>query len=42
MTSLQKKAKLGPPGNQVNYKSIEKYGRELSKNEIFIEFEPLC
>ena len=36
------KAKFGPPRNQVNYKSIERYWREQSKNEIVIEFEPVC
>ena len=39
---ITKKAKLGLLRNQVNFKSIEKYQRELSKNKIFIEFEPLC
>ena len=34
--------KCGPPRNQTNYISLERYWWELSKNTLFIEFEPLC
>ena len=43
MTSLPKTmAKFGPPRNQTKYISFKSYWWELSKNVLFIEFEPLC
>ena len=33
--------KCRPPWNQTNYTSIERYWWKLSKNVLFIEFEPL-
>ena len=43
ITSLPKTMeKCGPPRNQTNYISIERYWWELSKNVLFIEFEWLC
>ena len=43
MTSLPKTTeKCGPPRNQTNYISFERYWWELSKNVLFIEFESLC
>ena len=43
MTSLPKTMeKCGPPRNQTNYISFERYWWELSKNVLFIEFELLC
>ena len=43
MTSLPKTMeKCGPPRNQTNYISFERYWWELSKNVPFIEFESLC
>ena len=43
MTSLSKTMKkCGPPRDQINYISFERYWWELSKNVLFIEFEPLC
>ena len=35
-------SKFGPPRNQTKYKSFERYWWELSRNVLFIEFEPLC
>ena len=34
--------KFGPPRNQTKYISFERFWWELSKNVIFIKFEPLC
>ena len=43
MTALPKTMKkCGPRRNQTNYKSFQRYWRELSKNVLFIEFESLC
>ena len=43
MTSSGKAiAKFGPPRNQTNFISFEMFLYQLSKNVLFIEFEPLC
>ena len=43
MTSLPKTMeKCRPLRNQTNYISFKRYWQELSKNVLFIEFEPLC
>ena len=43
MTSIPKTSpKFGPPRNQLNYISFERYWREVSKNVVFLECEPLC
>ena len=34
-------AKFGPLRNQANYVSFDRFGKELSKNVLLIEFEPL-